>query len=154
MKDPAFAKAYIAELKLELATAEQEIDMRVAERDRACLQRDEAREERDAHYQNYKAMMQERDTAKQDAAELARLFKIQSIRSFVAGAAWWEFHQTGATMWASDRDEAWAHAKKRFPFAHVDHRENDDVLLRFKERGAKYLPQGDGNEERNTPVSV
>uniref|UniRef100_A0A6H1ZLF0 Uncharacterized protein n=1 Tax=viral metagenome TaxID=1070528 RepID=A0A6H1ZLF0_9ZZZZ len=36
-------------------------------------------------------------------------------RAFVVGAAWWEFHTTGATMWRSDRDLAEAEADRRFP---------------------------------------
>ncbi len=35
-------------------------------------------------------------------------------RAFVAGAKWWEFHMTGFTMWASDRDLAEAEATKRY----------------------------------------
>ena len=35
-------------------------------------------------------------------------------RGFVAGARWWEFHKTGATMWPSDRDMAEAEAEKRY----------------------------------------
>lgn len=34
--------------------------------------------------------------------------------AFVAGAAWWEFTKTGATIWASDRDRAEAEAERRF----------------------------------------
>jgi len=36
-------------------------------------------------------------------------------RAFVAGAAWWEYHRTWATMWPSDRDKAEAEAERRFP---------------------------------------
>ena len=36
-------------------------------------------------------------------------------RIFVAGAAWWEFHSTGATMWQSDRRLAEDEATKRYP---------------------------------------
>ena len=32
------------------------------------------------------------------------------IVAFVQGAQWWEHHKTGATMWASDRNEAEAAA--------------------------------------------
>ena len=34
---------------------------------------------------------------------------------FVAGAAWWEFAQYGATMWASDRASAEEEADSRYP---------------------------------------
>jgi hypothetical protein len=34
--------------------------------------------------------------------------------AFVAGAKWWEWIQAGATMWASDRDLAWAEAERRY----------------------------------------
>jgi hypothetical protein len=33
------------------------------------------------------------------------------IVAFVQGAQWWEFHKTGATMWASDRNNAERQAK-------------------------------------------
>lgn len=36
-------------------------------------------------------------------------------RAFVAGAKWWEWHSTKATMWASDRDLAEAEAERRYP---------------------------------------
>jgi len=36
-------------------------------------------------------------------------------RAFVAGAKWWEFHSTGATMWRSDCDLAEAAAERRYP---------------------------------------
>jgi hypothetical protein len=35
-------------------------------------------------------------------------------RAFVAGAKWWEFHQTGATMWQSDRNLAEEEATRRY----------------------------------------
>jgi hypothetical protein len=35
-------------------------------------------------------------------------------RIFVAGAKWWEFYKTGATMWNSDRDLAEIEATKRY----------------------------------------
>ena len=35
-------------------------------------------------------------------------------RAFVAGAKWWEFHTTGATMWQSDVSLAEAEANKRY----------------------------------------
>lgn len=34
------------------------------------------------------------------------------IVAFVQGAQWWEYHKTGATMWASDRDQAEGHAEE------------------------------------------
>ena len=34
--------------------------------------------------------------------------------AFVAGAKWWEAQSTGGTMWASDRDKAWAEADERY----------------------------------------
>ena len=36
-------------------------------------------------------------------------------RAFVMGAKWWEWRQTGATMWPSDRNEAEAKAEEVFP---------------------------------------
>lgn len=33
------------------------------------------------------------------------------VRAFVAGAKWWEFEKTGATMWQSDQDRAAAAAR-------------------------------------------
>lgn len=35
-------------------------------------------------------------------------------RAFVAGAKWWEYHSTGATMWQSDQRLAEAEAEKRY----------------------------------------
>ena len=36
-------------------------------------------------------------------------------RAFVAGAKWWEYHSTGATMWQSDRNLAEEEAERRYP---------------------------------------
>lgn len=36
-------------------------------------------------------------------------------RAFVAGAVWWEYATTLATMWPADRDRAEAEAEKRYP---------------------------------------
>ena len=36
-------------------------------------------------------------------------------RAFVMGAKWWEFRQTGATMWQSDRNAAEEEAELRYP---------------------------------------
>ena len=35
-------------------------------------------------------------------------------RAFVAGAKWWEYHSTGASMWNSDVDLAEAEAMRRY----------------------------------------
>lgn len=35
-------------------------------------------------------------------------------RAFVAGAKWWEFRSTGATMWSSDRADCEAEAERRY----------------------------------------
>jgi hypothetical protein len=35
--------------------------------------------------------------------------------AFVAGARWWEYHQTGATMWQYDQSLAWKVARDRYP---------------------------------------
>ena len=35
-------------------------------------------------------------------------------RAFVEGAAWWEFHSQGATMWQSDRTIAEDEADRRY----------------------------------------
>jgi hypothetical protein len=40
--------------------------------------------------------------------------------AFVAGAKWWEFTRSGATMWPSDRDKAGDEAEKRYPAAPTD----------------------------------
>lgn len=37
--------------------------------------------------------------------------KQQRIADFIAGAKWWECHQTGATMWQSDQNLALKAAK-------------------------------------------
>lgn len=34
--------------------------------------------------------------------------------AFVSGAKWWEFESTHGTMWANDRDKAWAEAERRY----------------------------------------
>ena len=36
------------------------------------------------------------------------------IKTFVAGAKWWEFHSTKFTMWQSDQELAEKQAAKRF----------------------------------------
>lgn len=36
-------------------------------------------------------------------------------RAFVAGAKWWEYRTTGATMWQSDRNLAEEEAERRYP---------------------------------------
>jgi len=36
-------------------------------------------------------------------------------RAFVAGAKWWEYHQTNFTMWPSDRKLAETKAEKLYP---------------------------------------
>ena len=35
-------------------------------------------------------------------------------RAFVAGAAWWEYHQSMGTMWGSDRALAEDEAERRY----------------------------------------
>jgi len=35
--------------------------------------------------------------------------------AFVQGAAWWEYHRAGATMWQSDRKLAEEEAARRYP---------------------------------------
>jgi len=55
------------------------------------------------------------------------------IVAFVQGAKWWEYHQTGATMWASDQDQAEGHAEEmarngtlgKSPNAEPSHGKND-----------------------------
>ena len=49
-------------------------------------------------------------------AELARVQGI-AFGGFVAGAKWWEYKKTGATMWGSDVDEAEKAASERYPYA-------------------------------------
>lgn len=36
-------------------------------------------------------------------------------RAFVAGAKWWEYEKTGATMWQSDQRRAEAAAEQKYP---------------------------------------
>jgi hypothetical protein len=36
--------------------------------------------------------------------------------AFMAGAKWWEWHTTGATMWASDQQLAGLEAARRYPY--------------------------------------
>lgn len=43
--------------------------------------------------------------------------KAAAFYAFVAGAKWWEFEKTGATMWTSDTHKADAEAQRRYPFA-------------------------------------
>lgn len=33
--------------------------------------------------------------------------------AFVRGAAWWEWHKEGATMWQSDQNLAWEEAQRK-----------------------------------------
>ena len=40
--------------------------------------------------------------------------RLDPRRWFVAGAQWWEFTKTGATMWPSDRNDAEAEADRRY----------------------------------------
>lgn len=35
-------------------------------------------------------------------------------RAFVEGAAWWQFHTRGVTMWSTEREEAEAEALRRY----------------------------------------
>lgn len=35
--------------------------------------------------------------------------------AFLAGAKFWEFHQTGGTMWQSDQNEVGLKAEERYP---------------------------------------
>lgn len=73
------------------------------------------------------------DTLENVASVLDRIEALRSARSidlatpqaapttdgvreaFVAGAAWHEFYETGATIWTSDRRNAEAEAERRFP---------------------------------------
>lgn len=38
----------------------------------------------------------------------------QWLEAFVAGAKWWEWHKTGATMWQSDQALAYAEGQKKY----------------------------------------
>ena len=56
-------------------------------------------------------------------------------RAFVAGAKWWELHQTGATMWQSDRNLAEDEAERRYPngkpaAAHLPQTGEKQVIVR------------------------
>jgi hypothetical protein len=48
------------------------------------------------------------------ALELRGMWPNGVHRAFVEGAAWWEFHESGGTMFPSDRDLAEAEAVKRY----------------------------------------
>lgn len=55
-------------------------------------------------------------------AEIAGL-KQSNGNAFVAGAKWWEFKKTQATMFPSDADKAEAEAqRRRYEFRHIDER--------------------------------
>ena len=45
---------------------------------------------------------------------MRRIRKIDLVRTFVAGAKWWEWKSQGATMWGSDVSEAFDEAERRF----------------------------------------
>lgn len=49
-------------------------------------------------------------------AEVARVQGI-AFGGFVAGAKWWEFERTGATMWGADVAKAEKAAADRYPYA-------------------------------------
>jgi len=57
-------------------------------------------------------------------------------RAFVAGAQWWEWNKTGATMWPSDQREAEEIANERYPGGKVredqEHILEPEVSVRFK----------------------
>jgi len=46
-------------------------------------------------------------------------------RAFVSGAKWWEYRQSGATMFASDQRRAEDEAERRFPGGKVRKRTVD-----------------------------
>lgn len=55
------------------------------------------------------------------------------IIAFVQGAQWWEYHKTGATMWASDRDQAESEAEKRTVNGTLGKSPNDDKSSHSRE---------------------
>lgn len=67
-------------------------------------------------------------------AENGRL-KESNGNAFVAGAAWWEFHQTGATMFASDKNLAGDEAVRRgFEFRPFDEAAHENKIKELKEK--------------------
>lgn len=50
------------------------------------------------------------------------------VVAFVQGAKWWEYHQTGATMWASDQDQAEGHAEEMARNGTLGKSPNDQAL--------------------------
>jgi hypothetical protein len=44
---------------------------------------------------------------------ISQMSQSQHVAEFVAGAKWWEYHKTGATMWRSDQDLAEQEAVRR-----------------------------------------
>ena len=59
------------------------------------------------------AMRDARQAQSELAAPAGSVTPDALIVAFVQGAQWWEYHKTGATMWASDRDRAEGEAEKR-----------------------------------------
>lgn len=51
-----------------------------------------------------------------DLDDLLGQWAKDDLRSaFVAGAAWWEYHREGATIWQSERNLAEVEAENRYP---------------------------------------
>lgn len=55
-------------------------------------------------------------------------------RAFVAGAAWWQFHKNGSTMFPSERDEAEAESVKRY--GQPSKRAADEILAELRKLSA------------------
>lgn len=53
--------------------------------------------------------------ARKSVADLAEA-KDRLCHAFLAGAKWWEWEKTNATMWQSDQNEVFAEALNRYPF--------------------------------------
>lgn len=143
------AELRIAELEAQLQQARKECDMWRNDAMAVCYEAQQAGLYLATHTTADEVMrhvLAQLQQAQGDVREFARLTREQSIRSFVAGAAWWEFEKTNATMWASDKDRAWEAGARKFPFRYVDHREDVDVVEQMREIADRYAaaPTGEG----------
>lgn len=75
--------------------------------------------------------------------------------AFLAGAKWWEFESTGATMWQSDQQAVFAEALKRYPFLSLTElvlkRERDELAARL-EIALKALRAAQANSRLDSPA--
>ena len=62
-------------------------------------------------------------------------------RAFVEGAAWWEFHSTGATMWQSDRSKAEDEADRRYVSQQANSQDREHPAI-SESKSAKEIQKG------------